>query len=675
MTQSGQGEEPRLPAARPVREGIVLPADGSEPLLPGTAGDQTAPAGGRPWGQPWGPEEAPPAPPASATSGYEWGAAAGQASPGAGAPGYPQAGVPGWGAAPGHATSPAAPAPWGIDDAGQPTQQPPTAAAPYPGTHHADPQLPDAQHPGARTPGTHVHGALTPGNQVHRAQTSGAQHPGAQITGTDVPGAEHSEAQIPGARQPGEGPAPLPRANAFPTADQGAAGAGGGQGAPQLPAAGYGGALPPTPPTGFGATPPPTPPTGFGGALPAAPGQGTGPQPPHGQAAPLPPAGHAAATLPPTAHGTPLPPAADPAEATQYMPPVAGAGAQAGAGSFDEGATQYIPPVAPGALPPEAAADATQYLGRAPRDGAPAGPGPDSEPTQYIAPVPAPPPGAPYGIRPGAPDDRQAPPAEFDSLFRADPEPQGPAATQQLPRFQPPTAPAGHYGAAVPETGGRAAARQAAGGGTSGRTRSKLPLIAAAGIGIAVLGIGAGAFLGAGNDTKDDNKTVSTTAPADDESASPTVDPAKEQAVALDKLLADSNNSRDAVIKAVANVRACNNLGQAATDLRNAAKQRNGLITRLAALSVDKLPNHTRLTTALNNAWKASASADNHYAAWADEVAGKKGCRKGEARSTAHHRAGDRASGTATTEKSKAAALWNTIATTYDLTQRRPYQL
>ncbi|MER5182877.1 hypothetical protein ABT009_31745 [Streptomyces sp. NPDC002896] len=660
MTQSGQGEEPRLPAARPVREGIVLPADGSEPLLPGTTGDQTAPAGGRPWGQPWGPEQAPPAPPTSGSSGYEWGAATGQ---GAGAPGTPYGGVPGWETAPDATAASTAPssAPW---DAAQPPQQPLTAG-PYPGAQHAGPQ-------------------------------------------------------VPGAHQPGGGPAPLPPTNAFPTSDQGAAGPGGVPGEPLPSAGGYGGALPPAPSTGFGMELPsagpqagpaaglfaqaghggPLPQAGQGGALPPAGhggplpvagdagplpavvpspghGHGSGPQPPHGQGNPPLPAGQATAALSPDAHGAALPPAVDPsAEATQYMPPVAGTGAQAGAaGGFDEGATQYIPPVAPGALPPEAAADATQYLGRAPRNGATAGTGPDSEPTQYIAPVPAPPPGAPYGIRPGAPGDRQAPPAEFDSLFRAEPESEGPAATQQLPRFQPPTAAGGHYGAAAPETGGRAAARQASEGRGSGRTRSKLPLVAAAGIGIAVLGIGAGALLGAGgDDTKDDSKAVSATAPAS-ESASPTADPTREQAVALDKLLADSNNSRDAVIKAVADVRACNNLGQAATDLRNAAKQRNDLVTRLAQLSVDKLPNNAQLTTALNNAWKASASADNHYAAWADEVAGKKGCRKGEARVTANQRAGNRASGTATTQKTKAATLWNAIALQYDLTQRKPYQL
>ena len=129
------------------------------------------------------------------------------------------------------------------------------------------------------------------------------------------------------------------------------------------------------------------------------------------------------------------------------------------------------------------------------------------------------------------------------------------------------------------------------------------------------------------------------------------------------------------MINAVADVKACDNLGQAASDLRDAAKQRAELVTRLASLPVDKLPNHAELTTALTNGWKASASADNHYAAWADQVAGKKGCRNGHARTTGQKQAGDRASGTASTEKEKAAKLWNSIASTYGLTQRARTQL
>ncbi|MGV9882398.1 hypothetical protein [Streptomyces sp. NPDC003006] len=331
----------------------------------------------------------------------------------------------------------------------------------------------------------------------------------------------------------------------------------------------------------------------------------------------------------------------------------------------------------PGALPPEApGGDATQYLGRAQAAPAP-GPASDSEPTQYIAPVPgstrpaghgAPPEpaAAPYGIRPGAPGDRQ-PPAEFDSLFRTEQQEEGPASTQQMPRFEAP--------ASAPAP---AATGSGHGGGRRTRTRtgSKVPLIAAVGVGIAVLGVGAGALLssGSGDDEADDGKPVSASAPAD-ERPSPSADPAKAQAVALDKLLADSNNSRDMVIAAVRNVGKCQDLTQSATDLRAAAKQRNGLVTRLAGLKVDKLPANDLLTSSLNRAWKASASADNHYAAWADQMAGKKGCKKGHARSTPQQGAGNRASGEATTAKEQAANHWNAIARKYGLTTREKSQL
>ncbi|NED75750.1 hypothetical protein G3I51_26180, partial [Streptomyces sp. SID9944] len=217
-------------------------------------------------------------------------------------------------------------------------------------------------------------------------------------------------------------------------------------------------------------------------------------------------------------------------------------------------------------------------------------------------------------------------------------------------------------------------------GGRGGkRTGSRLPLIAAIGVGIAVLGVGAGALLSGGGD--DDKKTdastnVSATAPASNEpSASPTADPARDQAVALDKLLADSGSSRASVIKAVADVKKCANLQQAAADLRAAAKQRGELVTRLNGLSVDKLPNHAQLTGALTSAWKASASADQHYAAWADQVGGKNGCKKGQARTTSQAQAGNRQSGVASAQKSKAAGLWNAIAGKYGLTQRQPTQL
>ena len=191
-----------------------------------------------------------------------------------------------------------------------------------------------------------------------------------------------------------------------------------------------------------------------------------------------------------------------------------------------------------------------------------------------------------------------------------------------------------------------------------------------------VVGVGAGALLGGGGDDDGggDNKTVAASAPATEGSASSAA--AEQQAIALDKLLADSGSSRASVIAAVADVKACDNLAKAASDLRAAATQRTDLVTKLSGLAVGKLPDHAALTTALTKAWQASAAADNHYAAWADQVArDKKSCRKGTARTTPETQAGNRESGTASARKSEAARLWNAIAKKYGLTERQPTQL
>ncbi|WP_411577243.1 hypothetical protein [Streptomyces sp. HUAS TT20] len=360
-----------------------------------------------------------------------------------------------------------------------------------------------------------------------------------------------------------------------------------------------------------------------------------------------------------------FPPAAAPVDegATQYIPPVPAAGPA----PADEGATQYIPPVAAGAMPPEATSEETRFLGRAQQPAA----HPDAEATQYIAPVTD-----PYGG-----GDRQ-PPSDFDNLFRSGPGGGAPAgATQQLPRVQ--DAPGGYPGQPSYASG--------LGGGRrgdysdyddddrvrGGRSGSKVPLIAAIGVGLAVLGVGAGAMLsgGGGDGQSDANTNVAASAPATGGSSPAAADPAQQQAVALDKLLADSGSSRASVIRAVANVKACNNLGTAASDLRAAAKQRGELVTRLSKLTVDKLPNNVALTGALNKAWQASAAADNHYAAWADQISGRHGCKHGQARSTPQTQAGNRESGTASTQKVTAAQLWNAIAGKYGLTQRQPTQL
>ena len=600
MTQSGQGEQP---SAREAREGIVLPSDGGEPLLPGQTGGGYGPPQPQPgYGAPQGGHEP--------GYGAQPGAYGGPPQPDAayGQPGQPPGGQA-WGT------------PWGPDQQHQNTEQPPAQ---------------DWSQPPAQTWGTPQQQGGIPAQSPSPAQPQPqptAGYDSNEPTSYYLPPVGQP---LPSAGQPQSQPLP---------AQEGQVAA---YDAPQQPSAGYD----TNEPTSY--------------------------------------------YLPPV--GQPLPSAGQPQ--SQPLPAQEGQVAAYGAPpqpSPDAAATQFIPPVGPGALPPEAPSDATQFLGRtgAPRPGAgplpPTAPaGPDAEPTQFIPPVTGQAPGAPYG------GERQ-PPSEFDNLFRGGPGTDGgAAATQQIPRFAQPEA--AQYGApgygAQPQAGHPGYAPQPAytppgggygdggyddgghGSGGGGR-RSRVPVIAAVGIGIVVLGIGAGALLagGGGDDQGDKNQTVSATAPATDGSSSPAADPAKAQAVELDKLLADSGNSRSTVISAVANVKSCKNLGQAAKDLRAAATQRTGLVTRLDALAVDRLTNHAELTTALTKAWQASASADNHYAAWADQAAGKKGCKKGQARTTGQTQAGNRDSGTASTEKARAARLWNVIAKKYGLTERGATQL
>ncbi|WP_425245870.1 hypothetical protein [Streptomyces sp. NEAU-NA10] len=653
MTQSGQGEEP---SARPAREGIVLPSDGGEPLLPGTtnspydspqqygqqAPQASAPAGGQTWGQPWGPDQQQPGQgwPLPADQQWDtpqptapdaWGAPSGQgAGPlppqGAPAPTYGQG-------------TPAAPLPPPADE-GATQYIPPVTSAPAAdgATQYIPPVTGSAAVDGATqyippVPSTPADDGAT--QYIPPVSAAPADEGATQYLPPVGPGAlppeTPSESTHYLGRTPQNGPGPMPGAGAPPGAGAGShPGAGAHAGAGPLPGAGAS----PFPGADAHSGAGPLPGSGAHTGADFHPGAGA-----HASAGPLPgtPSHPGAGPLPtPGSHPGPLPGAANPdAEATQYIPPVTGQG--------------------------------------------------------------------PYGGPGGAGGDRQ-PPAGFENLFRDGPGGDGPAgSTQQLPRFSEPegvghggygTGP-GHPGGQpsyAPPGAGRRGVRdddhgrgrwgsprssEAESGG--GRTGSRVPLFAALGVGLAVVGIGAGAMLagGGGGDDAGDNKTVAASAPATQGSASASADPAEQQAIALDKLLADSGSSRASVISAVADVKACNNLAQAASDLRDAAKQRNELVTKLSGLAVDRLPDHEALTTALTKAWQASASADNHYAAWADQVAGgkKQSCKKGTARTTPQTQAGNRESGTASIQKAQAAKLWNEIAKKYGLTQRQPTQL
>ncbi|WP_329117434.1 hypothetical protein [Streptomyces sp. NBC_01353] len=368
------------------------------------------------------------------------------------------------------------------------------------------------------------------------------------------------------------------------------------------------------------------------------------------------------------------PPAA-PERGGYGYPPAAPAHGGPAQGAGDMQATQHIPPVAAAQGGPD-----TQFLGTGPlhqQPGAPAQPAGASDATQYIAPVP-----------PQLPGERQ-PPAEFDNLFRSDatqhlpqqPQHTQPRAQQQYSpqptpqqQFHQPAQPSPFQGAYQQD-----AYQDAYDDEPEPRRKSPVALIAAVVVGCAIVGLGAGALLSGGDDDKKEkdpgqNVAASSGAPSTG-TTEKAADPAEPQAKALDKLLADSNNSRDAVIRSVEAIKQCKNLDQAATDLRGAAQQRRDLVTRLQALSVDQVPNNAALTAALTKAWQASAAADDHYAAWADQMKPKKACKGGKARSTSQTVAATNKSGEATTSKRQAATLWNPTATKYGLPQRTPTQL
>ncbi|MFE7188293.1 hypothetical protein [Kitasatospora sp. NPDC057541] len=205
-------------------------------------------------------------------------------------------------------------------------------------------------------------------------------------------------------------------------------------------------------------------------------------------------------------------------------------------------------------------------------------------------------------------------------------------------------------------------------GGRGGRPSSKLLIggVVAGGVAAAVL---VAVLLNGGDDTAGTAKkavppvTGSGTAAATAQSAGPTtasVNPeVKAQAQSLSDLLGTANDSRQAVIGAVAAVQKCDKLPESQQALTAAAGQRRELQTKLAGLKTDKLPGGPQLVEQLNAAWTASATADDEYAAWAADAQGGCDPKKND---NQHYKNAVAASGTATTAKKQAAGLWNTVA-------------
>ncbi|WP_327068390.1 hypothetical protein [Kitasatospora sp. NBC_01302] len=384
------------------------------------------------------------------------------------------------------------------------------------------------------------------------------------------------------------------------------------------------------------------------------------PEPAPGQQPPVPP------------QGAPQPPAVT--QAGQGGPEYLGPGA-----SWGDAPTAYVPEVA------QQAAGETQYLP----------PYPTSDPTA--------------GAVPGQPGPAQGHPAQGQSFGGQQSFPQSPPAFpgqqsyggQQGFGGQPPAgqptyggqqsfAPAG-YAAGEYQTPneqttrlGRASLPPAGSGGGSRMSRRT---VVAGVVGLCVVGgILVGVLAGGGGGdtkTKEKAKAKHTAAQGTDTSASPQPSgssgssalsaDAQAQAQALSTLLSTANSSRQAVVGAVGAVKKCDNPAAAQTALTQASAQRKQLMTKLATLKVDKLPTGKQLVDQLNQAWQASANADDAYAAWAGDFA--QGCDPTKVGSDPNLSSGDQASGAATTAKGQASETWNAIAQQAGLPSYGPIQL
>lgn len=180
--------------------------------------------------------------------------------------------------------------------------------------------------------------------------------------------------------------------------------------------------------------------------------------------------------------------------------------------------------------------------------------------------------------------------------------------------------------------------------------------------GCAVVGIVVAAAFAGGGSPKGATAAGSTasTAASSAASGSTSASAAMTQAKAMSDLLATASHSRAAVISAVNDITHCQNLDQARQNLSTAAGLRKQLVDQLGSMQTDQLKDGAALVAALQQGWKASESADSHYASWAAESKGS--CAKDNKPRNGGRNAADAASGTASAAKAKASRLWNAIA-------------
>jgi len=193
-------------------------------------------------------------------------------------------------------------------------------------------------------------------------------------------------------------------------------------------------------------------------------------------------------------------------------------------------------------------------------------------------------------------------------------------------------------------------------------TRMPRWVLVVAGVAVlAVLGTGIGYAVGRGGPTRP--------APQSTDAASPTsgADAVRQQATALDAVIATSKATRGKLGDALNNVEQCQNLAGAATQLVQVEAERYAEIHQLQALAVDALPGGASMRDVLVEALTYSMEADQGYADWARALSG--GCVAPAGRDR-NWQTADVASQKATDAKLQFLSAWNPVAATNGLPTR-----
>jgi len=136
------------------------------------------------------------------------------------------------------------------------------------------------------------------------------------------------------------------------------------------------------------------------------------------------------------------------------------------------------------------------------------------------------------------------------------------------------------------------------------------------------------------------------------------------QATALKALMDQSTAAHNGINTAITAIGKCGDIAGAITTLTNAANVRAQVATQIDTTDVSALPQGAALAASLKQAMTASATADQNYAAWGQDV--QAAC-KPPAAHTAHYTAATQNDAVATKAKQTYVGLWNPLAQTLGL--------